>query len=59
MTSLLLILLKFYSLTAELRDKKQVVQRLTDENGDLSQDVMLLRNRYNKYEKDLEAAQKV
>lgn len=47
------------SLTAELRDKKQIVKRLTDENGDLSQDVMLLRHRYNKYEKDLEAAQKL
>ncbi|XP_053403791.1 uncharacterized protein LOC123554678 [Mercenaria mercenaria] len=45
------------SLTAELRDKKEVVKRLTDENGDLFQDVMLLRNRYTKYEKDLQTAQ--
>ncbi|KAL4220763.1 hypothetical protein ACF0H5_021157 [Mactra antiquata] len=45
------------SMTAELREKKQVVQKLTDENGDLSQDVTMLRARYTRYEKDLQAAQ--
>ncbi|WAR28665.1 hypothetical protein MAR_014369 [Mya arenaria] len=47
------------SLTAELREKKEIVLKLTAENSDLSQDVTILRARYNKYEKDLRAAQQM
>lgn len=44
------------SLTAELREKKEVVRKLTDENSDLSQDMALLHARLRRYEKDLDAA---
>ncbi|XP_060557928.1 probable DNA double-strand break repair Rad50 ATPase isoform X2 [Ruditapes philippinarum] len=47
------------SLTAAVRDKKEIILRLTDENCDLSEDLTLLRNRYSKYEKDLQEAQKL
>lgn len=47
------------SLTAELREKKEVVKKLTDENSDLSSDLAVFRARYNRYEKDLEAAKQM
>lgn len=47
------------SLTAELREKKEVMKRLTDENCDLSQDVSHFRARYARYEKDLDAAKQL
>ena len=36
-----------------------MVKKLTDENGDLSQDMALLHARLRRYEKDLDAAKKV
>ena len=47
------------SLRAELREKKEVCKQLTDENGDLSQDVALFRARYTRYEKELEQAKQM
>ena len=36
-----------------------MVKKLTDENGDLSQDMAILQARVRRYDKDLDAAKKV
>ena len=58
-TNLLYRVIATTSLTAELRDKKELVQRLTTENGDLTQDADSLRRRLDKYEKEVKKAQQV
>ncbi|KAH3844168.1 hypothetical protein DPMN_086423 [Dreissena polymorpha] len=46
-----------FSLSAELREKKEIAQKLTAENNDMAQDLAALRYRQSKYENDLSNAQ--
>ncbi|XP_052272045.1 uncharacterized protein LOC127872725 isoform X1 [Dreissena polymorpha] len=47
------------SLSAELREKKEIAQKLTAENNDMAQDLAALRYRQSKYENDLSNAQQM
>ncbi|KAH3895222.1 hypothetical protein DPMN_019382 [Dreissena polymorpha] len=48
-----------FSLSAELRENKEIAQKLTAENNDMAQDLAALRYRQSKYENDLSNAQQV
>ncbi|KAH3790972.1 hypothetical protein DPMN_169181 [Dreissena polymorpha] len=50
------MIIRRYSLTAELREKKEITQKLTAENNDMAQDLAALRYRESKNENDLSNA---
>ncbi|KAL5004734.1 hypothetical protein ScPMuIL_018190 [Solemya velum] len=51
--------IKIKSLQAEVKNKKDVTARIADENGDLIKETSQIRAKLTRYEKDLQAAEKV
>jgi len=52
-------LVALYSLTNELRDKKEVVRKITAENSNLTEQLMSLETKQEKTEQQLLTAKKV